>query len=115
MTLVPLQGIAFGATELRSWIMALSAPFYVAFIAMVGRRIEKRARTAATVAQERDSLMAELVMAKLESDRGRERAEAASVAKTQFLANMSQELRTPLHAILRYSELIASRIFAKDP
>ena len=43
MTLVPLQGIAFGPTALRSWIMALSAPFYVAFIAMVGRRNERRA------------------------------------------------------------------------
>ena len=46
MTLVPLQGIAFGPTALRSWIMALSAPFYVAFIAMVGHRNEKRARAA---------------------------------------------------------------------
>jgi two-component system cell cycle sensor histidine kinase PleC len=115
MTLVPLQGIAFGPTALRSWIMALSAPFYVAFIAMVGRRNEKRARAAAVLAQERDSLMAELVMAKMESDRGRERAEAASIAKSQFLAKMSQELRTPLNAILGFSELIASRIFAKDP
>jgi len=36
----------------------------------------------------------------------KERAEAASRAKSTFLANMSHELRTPLTAIIGYSELL---------
>jgi PAS domain S-box-containing protein len=42
-----------------------------------------------------------------ELDLARERAEAASHAKSEFLSRVSHELRTPMNAILGYAQLIA--------
>ncbi|HEY4125755.1 MAG TPA: HAMP domain-containing sensor histidine kinase [Rhizomicrobium sp.] len=63
---------------------------------------------------ERVLLIEDLQRAKETSDRARERAEAASRAKSTFLANMSHELRTPLNAILGFSEIIKTRAFGES-
>ena len=54
-----------------------------------------------------------LQLSRSEADRLRRRAEAASQAKTRFLATMSHELRTPLNAILGFSEMIRDEILGK--
>ncbi len=41
-------------------------------------------------------------------------AEAASAAKSAFLAVMSHELRTPLNAIIGFAEIIENRLFGPD-
>ena len=110
LALVPLQ-----EHDKHAIYLACVTPFYVWYIALIARQNHTRARAAIVLVEERNSLLAELVMAKIESDRGRERAEAASVAKSQFLANMSHELRTPLNAILGFSEVIATRMFDSTP
>ncbi|MFK7743327.1 MAG: response regulator [Planctomycetota bacterium] len=43
----------------------------------------------------------------------RERAEAASAAKSAFLATMSHEIRTPMHAVLGYAEMLRESV--EDP
>jgi two-component system cell cycle sensor histidine kinase PleC len=110
MTLVPLQAHA----TVYNYLAAVT-PFYAGYVAVMARQHHARARAALVLIEERNALLAELVCAKLESDRGREKAEAASLAKSQFLANMSHELRTPLNAIIGFSELISTRIFAREP
>ncbi|HEY6578789.1 MAG TPA: histidine kinase dimerization/phospho-acceptor domain-containing protein, partial [Rhizomicrobium sp.] len=88
--------------------LALLAFLYVCYMAYMSRQIYSTARDMLLLRDDKDELIEALARSKAESDRARERAEAASRAKSEFLANMSHELRTPLNAILGFSEMIYS-------
>jgi two-component system, cell cycle sensor histidine kinase PleC len=94
--------------------IAMLAILFVFYLAYMSSLIYATARDMLLLRDDKSDLILALAQAKTESDIARERAEAASRAKSQFLANMSHELRTPLNAILGFSELIASRAFSTD-
>src|SRR5207247_5311318 len=50
-----------------------------------------------------------------EIDEKSRQLEVASKHKSQFLANMRHELRTPMHAVLGYTDLILDNIFGDVP
>jgi len=73
----------------------------------------KMQRTMDRLRQARDSLEEEIgIRKKTEAELvvAMKIAEAATIAKAEFLSNMSHEMRTPMHAILGYAELGASDI-----
>ncbi|HEX4158663.1 MAG TPA: ATP-binding protein [Rhizomicrobium sp.] len=95
--------------------VAAMAFLYVCYLAYMSRQIYSTARDMLLLRDDKNELIDALAHSKVESDRARERAEAASRAKSEFLANMSHELRTPLNAILGFSEMIYSTARGANP
>src|SRR3984957_19295559 len=89
---------------------ALSAGV-IGYFLVVARRLQAAASENISFQAEKDSLIAELEQAKLNSDEARRRAESANLAKSRFLATMSHELRTPLNAVLGFSEVMKGELF----
>jgi two-component system, cell cycle sensor histidine kinase PleC len=78
------------------------------------RVVHANAKRARQLQTEREALIRDLSDAKAESDRERAAAAAAGRTRAEFLSNMNHELRTPMNAILGFSELIKTRAFGSD-
>jgi two-component system, cell cycle sensor histidine kinase PleC len=83
----------------------------ICYFLVLARRLHGAAARNVSFQAEKDSLIAELEQAKLNSDEARRRAESANLAKSRFLATMSHELRTPLNAVLGFSEVMKAELF----
>jgi len=99
---------ALCTSELSHILAALSAVFALLLAGQLVGLIGGMQRLL-MLEHERAGQLQSLRAAKQESDRERARAIAAGKAKTQFLSNMNHELRTPMNAILGFSELIKSK------
>ncbi|MEM9089225.1 MAG: CHASE2 domain-containing protein [Cyanobacteria bacterium P01_F01_bin.53] len=96
---------AGGILFVSSYLAFLSGwwiPIVPAFLALIGSASAITGTEIISLQQYRVRLAAQ----NLQLEKDKIRAEAASQAKSQFLAKMSHELRTPLNAILGFTQLL---------
>lgn len=104
---------AFGDMTLDIELSLLSVIFTVLLLGqLVGHTVG--VLRLLTLEHERAALVQDLRTAKRESDLERGRATMAGQAKSQFLSHMNHELRTPMNAILGFSEIIQAKSFGGD-
>jgi signal transduction histidine kinase/CheY-like chemotaxis protein len=103
------MNLSAGLTEIAAHALSVQAGVIVALtLALVAGLARTRSQAEARVAQiagENDGLRDELWRLR-EAASARDRAEAASEAKSRFLTTMSHEVRTPISGILGLADLL---------
>ena len=87
--------------EAVTWIDGSTARLFTCY------DITAKKRFADTLEEKIQERTHELRLMTREAESAKERAEDASLAKSQFLANMSHEIRTPMNAILGLAEVLS--------
>lgn len=94
-----------GAAVISGLLMTVMLAQHVRTIRRAQERLQQQALRSAVDAQAQ--LEAEVSLRTRELEAARRRAEEASAAKSQFLAQLGHEFRTPLHGVLGYAALMA--------
>jgi len=117
LTMLALAPVIVRAALLPTAHGPALAAALVASLVMHGLLTWRPLRVRAQRQSARDGLLREhpkLLAARLAADRERQQAEAASQAKTRFLAAASHDLRQPLHALSLFANALRDRSHEPD-
>lgn len=107
-TMVARPLLSGGAFDLA--LAGLDGLFLLLMIGHV-RVVYCMAKRARDLEFDRHRMVRDLARTRAEADRDRAMATEAGRAKSEFLSHMNHELRTPMNAILGFSELIKTKAF----